>query len=450
MLCICVATLCVSCTKWLDKKANLSDVTPSALKDYQALLEASAMIENWPSQGTVGSDDYYLNYSTWLSLVQASDRNAYVWASDIYEGENIPGDWRYSFQKVAYCNIVLEGLGKIQKTAQNEVEWNTIKGSALFFRAYAFYSVAQIFAKPYDISTAVSLPGIPLRLNSDVNEPSHRASVQETYDRIVKDLKEAESLLSVTAAYKHRPSKTATQALLARVYLSMQDYTNTLFYVDKAFASYNTLLDFNTVNSSVSFPFPTYQNNHPEVIFYCEMLGSSPTNINNAIIDSSLYKSYDNNDLRKSLYFRSNGSGGFLFRGSYLGRSTKFSGIAVNELYLIRSEVNSRMGNTSQAMNDLNALLQKRWKAGFFVPITVATPAEALQVIIQERRKELVFTGTLRWEDLRRLNKDLLFAKTLIRELNGQIYILPPNDNRYVYPIPEEEISKYGMVQNPR
>jgi len=73
-----------------------------------------------------------------------------------------------------------------------------------------------------------------------------------------------------------------------------------------------------------------------------------------------------------------------------------------------------------------------------------------LKIILDEKRKELPFTGNSRWEELRRLNKEQAFAKTLTRFVNNQTYTLAPNDNRYVWPIPDQEIRLTGMAQNPR
>jgi hypothetical protein len=101
-------------------------------------------------------------------------------------------------------------------------------------------------------------------------------------------------------------------------------------------------------------------------------------------------------------------------------------------------------------MNDLNILLLNRWKAGSFEPFTASTIEEALDKILAERRKELPFNANLRWQDLRRLNKDPNRAITLKRELDGRTYILPPNDNRYVFPIPPDEIKLSGIEQNDR
>jgi hypothetical protein len=100
-------------------------------------------------------------------------------------------------------------------------------------------------------------------------------------------------------------------------------------------------------------------------------------------------------------------------------------------------------------MNNLNALLVKRWKTGTFIPLTASNTDDALNKILLERRKELCFRG-IRWSDLKRLNKDLKYSKTLVRVLNGQTYTLLPNDPKYVLPIPDNEIRVSGIEQNLR
>ena len=114
--------LFTSCSKWLDEKSNLSDVTPSNLKDYQALLDNSlVMTESFASLGQVGSDNYYITYDRWQALNTKTQQNAYIWNNDIYEGES-GGDWPDLYKKVVYSNIVLEGLEKITKTSSNTAE----------------------------------------------------------------------------------------------------------------------------------------------------------------------------------------------------------------------------------------------------------------------------------------------------------------------------------------
>jgi hypothetical protein len=124
-------------------------------------------------------------------------------------------------------------------------------------------------------------------------------------------------------------------------------------------------------------------------------------------------------------------------------------------MYLIRAECLARGGDKTAAMNDLNTLLRARWAkdpitgASLYVDQTAIDADNALRIILNERRKELVLRAT-RWIDLRRLNQDPRFAITLTRNIAGQIYTLPPNDKKYVYPIPDNEIRLSGLQQNPR
>jgi hypothetical protein len=101
-------------------------------------------------------------------------------------------------------------------------------------------------------------------------------------------------------------------------------------------------------------------------------------------------------------------------------------------------------------MQDLNTLLQKRFRSTGWTPLTAANSADALDKVLAERRKELPFTVNIRWTDLRRLNMDPVFAKTLIRRISGQTYTLLPGSPRYVFPIPDPEIRISGIEQNPR
>jgi hypothetical protein len=167
-----------------------------------------------------------------------------------------------------------------------------------------------------------------------------------------------------------------------------------------------------------------------------------------AKIDSNLYQSYSPNDLRKTLFFSNNNNGTFGFRGSYSGATGLVPGIIVDELYLIRSECNARLNNVGAAMQDLNTLLITRWKTGTFVPFAATTSAAALSIILTERRKELLYRS-LRWSDIKRLNREGA-GITLRRVLNGTVYELLPNSNHYALPLPDKLIQQTGIVQNPR
>lgn len=453
LLFLTICFLAASCKKqneWLDVKSNKADVVPASLQDFQALLDNDrVMNESYPVLGLISSDNYYVTYANWQSRATAQERNTYLWLPDIYEGES-GFDWLYAYQQVNQANTVLDGLKDFKSSASQQSSYNTIMSSALFYRSMAFYNLLQEFAPPYSAVSATTDPGIPLKLTSDVNEKPARASVQATIDRIVSDLSAAEPLLPTIPLYKTRPSKSAVYALLAKLYLYMGDYIQAEANAAKSLSIYGTLIDFNTINSAVTFPFPNFTSGHPEILFYSKAGSFGILSNSRMLVDNSLYLLYTQNDLRRTLFFQSKPTG-IGFRGYYTGRNSSiFSGIATNELYMIRAECLARQGKLTDALTALNGLLQKRWKTGTFQPVTAASADEALEKILIERRKELPFTGILRWEDLRRLNKVPGFEKILTRNLNGQGYTLPANDKRYTFPIPDDEIRLNGIQQNPR
>jgi hypothetical protein len=445
----------MSCEKqdnFLDVKRLNSDVTPSTLQDFQAVLDNVTVFNSiYPSIGLLCTDNASLSDPT-LNTASAVERNSYIWAKDIYEGQ-ASSEWSNGYQMVEYANIVLDGLKKINVTSANQMQFNEIKGSALFYRSLAFYGLAELFTQPYDSSTSNTDLGIPLRLSSDINIPSARATLQQTFNQIISDLQTAENLLPQSPAFTTRPGQVSCNALLSKVFLCIQDYTNAGKYANLALTLNNTLLDYNSglVNKTSTYHFPTFQTGNPEIIFWAYPQGYATLRANGpGIVDTLLYRSYLSNDLRKTLYFKTTGPATISFVGSYLGTLNRFAGLANNEVYLIRAECYARAGNTSAAMADLNTLLVKRYAAGTFIPYNAVSSADALTQILSERRKELPFTGLVRWEDLRRLNKDPQFALTINHSYNGTMFTLQANDKRYAFPIPDLEIQKYGLQQNSR
>lgn len=450
---VAIGLFATSCQKqFLEKKPTSGLVIPTTLEDFHQLLDNyNTLNATMPILGEASSDDYYLlNKAAWESLPTFL-RNAYIWKPDLYEGTEDTPDWSNGYTQVFWANVVLEGLDNIEVTNVNAQEWNRIKGRALFVRAYAFFNLAQLFAPVYDANTASTDLGIPVRLTAAVDEPSVRASVQETYDRIVADLTEAVGLLpsSLETPYRNRANKPAAMALLSRVYLNMRDYTEALVWSNACLETYDVLIDYNTLNPTVTTPFTRF---NEETLYQASFINYSLfqryTSNPNTIIDAGLYDSYQDSDLRKQIYFTIQ-NGLPLRKASYAAVAYPFGGIAIDEVYVTKAECLARAGATEDAMDVLNLLWAKRSdNAQPFVPLSAKSPEEALEVVLLERRKELAFRG-LRWQDLRRLNKEGANI-TLTRTVNGQQYTLAPNSPLYVLPIPPDEIRLSGLPQNER
>lgn len=423
-------------------KPDKSLVVPNSIKDVQALLDANQNISIYSmGLGEASADNYYMTDNGWASLYSEGSRSVYIWGSEIVYDE-FPNVWSNLYRVVYYANLAIDCLDGIPKTDKNKVPWNDLMGAALFFRSEAFLRVAFAWAKAYDSTTASKDLGIPLRLSIDFNERSTRATLQQTYDQIINDLLKAVPLLPVKSQHVMRPSKPAAYALLARVFLSIRNYEKAALYADSSLKLYNTLIDFNNLDVSARYPIERF---NQETIFYLSG-GVENLSIAYAKVDSVLYSSYADNDLRKEVFFRSNGDGSYAFKGSYDGSTRLFTGLATDEVYFIRSEANARLGNISFAINDLNTLLSKRWKMGTFLPFDISNKDSAVNLILLERRKELLMRD-LRWMDIKRLNKEGGNI-VLKRILNGSQYVLTPNDNKYALPIPDQVILRTNMKQN--
>lgn len=438
----------VGCKKeWLEEKPDKSLLVPSNLDDLRGLLNNfNYMNLQYPSLGEIASGEFYVTDAVVQNAISTNfiRRDAYKWSKTV--PHVVVTDWNNSYQKILIDNIVLESLNKIIPHDEAEVTaWNTIKGQALFNRARVFFELAQLYAPPYSPLTADHDLGIVLKLVSDITAKSERSSLKATYEQILKDLIAAMALLPGRPQYLSQGSASAAAALMARVYLSMSDYENAYLAADNSLKLYDKLLDYNDVSATANF-IGLY---NKEVLSHTNS-GGLFASLSAILIEPSFYDLYDQNDLRKTRFYRKNANGTITFKGNYDSRNdAAFNGIATDEIYLTRAECHARAGRTSDALKDLNALLIKRWNKNVVYPIiTAASANEALRIILSERRKELILRGT-RWTDLRRLNKDPNFAITLKRMIASVEYTLEPNSPKYTFPIPDDIIEQTGLKQNP-
>lgn len=437
----------LSCKKYLEAKPDSSITTPETLEDLQALLDrADYMNQRSLSFDEASSDDYFLLPSTY-NQAGSKGQTAYTWQ---FYSDEWAYDWSNAYLVVYHSNVCLETLKGIERTQLNHKDWDSVKGSALFYRAHSFLKLAWTFAKAYDNVNAGTDYGIVLRLGTDFNVPSDRASVKDTYRQIIQDLEMAIPLLPEVPQHVMRPSKAAVYGLLARTYLSMRQYDLAYQYSDLCLKIKSELIDYNSIDLAAPSPF---QNFNAEVIFHADIRAYSyPVNPMLARVDTLLYRSYDDNDLRKKCFFTTSNNYQ-QFKGSYVS-ATPFSkplfmGIATDEMLLVRAECEARTGDYNMAMADLNTLMKKRWDNKVVYKDIIANNAEeALNLILSERRRELLFRG-LRWIDIKRLNKEGANI-SLKRIIGGKEYNLEPNDNRFALPIPADIVELTGIPQNDR
>jgi starch-binding outer membrane protein, SusD/RagB family len=343
--------------------------------------------------------------------------------------ENVRDLWGGAYVGINRANNVLAAVPTA--TGMTEAQRSLARGEALFIRALHYSRLLQWFG------------GVPLILEPSrgVGEAAlvSRSSSQDVYSRIIADLEEAAPLLP-TGRVAGRATRGAANALLARIYLEVGNYAQAR---DKA----TTVISSGTYSLVPNFGTLYSQKNSPESIFELQFtpntgnslafwffpaalggrLGMSPT--------AELYNAYGAGDTRRDVSIRMSGT------TRYIGKYTRIAlgddniiELRLAEMYLIRAEANARLNAPAATVRaDLNIL---RTRAGA-APLgeAVATQAQLLQAVLNERRLELAFEGH-RFFDLRRFG---VAAQQL-----------GISADRLLFPIPQAEIDvNKNLDQNP-
>lgn len=446
---VCLGLLS-SCEKFLDAKPSMSIAAVETIKDMQLLLDDISEVNQGVSGFIeMGSDDYYVEDNT-LNGRPVFEQDVYFWRDPSFLASDLTLQWVKSYKPIMVANVVLESLDRLSSDV-SEAEKMAIRGQALFIRGFAYFLIAQIYVPPYHAGEKESPYGLLVRRSSDINSATERITLGQSYDLILEDLKQSASYLPALPDFKTRASQWAAYSVLARVYLSMSDYDNALHYAEKALAINNELMNFNTLNPNASLPIEMM---NKETIYYAMCTSALLLAQSRANISPELLEMYQPGDLRRNIFYYTKTNGTIGFKGGYTGNATPvFVGPTVDELYLIRSECLIRKDKVAEGLQVLNNLLRKRWDPNLFTPIATSEKQKALDYVLDERRKELVFRG-LRWSDLRRLNQDPLYKRTIKRTavINGeQVTVeLVPESKHYTYQIPAEVLEINGLPQNPR
>ncbi|CPA24249.1 SusD family [Mycobacterium tuberculosis] len=107
-----------------------------------------------------------------------------------------------------------------------------------------------------------------------------------------------------------------------------------------------------------------------------------------------------------------------------------------------------RRGDLPGAEVLYNRLRKHRYSLGTYASTTFLEASSALELVLLERRKELVWRG-IRWDDIKRLNGRGA-GIVLRRTMDGKVHTLEPTSGRYVFNIPQDEINRSGIAQNER
>lgn len=489
-----------SCGNFLEESSQ-DEVRPSSASDLQQLLlgEGYMLTSTATPYLPLLTDDVKNNYT------ESSNQQGYVkngqapftWDQNMFElmeqnDVSYSDSWALYYQYIKGCNVVLDYVDKLKGT---DAEKGNVKGQALGLRAYYYFMLCNLFAKPYnyqgiDLNTE---PGVPLVLESAVkDEFPKRSSLKACYEQIEKDLLEAEPLMEAYGSSNVKDKVTAqfVHHLLARLYLYEERWDDCISETSKVLEKQPGLLhiaDYKETSSGF-YQMHVYHSDSPELIWCYSSNGDNNAfegTVNGSdtpafLVSDSLVKLYDydpnakagsRGDDRARFFYYWYNVGDPVFdpvtftmkvkTAMYWGRHSYNAGDASKgfrtaEDYLNRAEsyihryINT--GNDADrraALADLNTLRKSRWD-GTYTDVDITDKDKLLQFYKDERRREMAFDDS-RWFDLRRYGEPSISHVFTITKNQPVTYTLREHDPRYTLPIPQKALDRnQNLVQNPR
>lgn len=441
---LCFAGCFISCDSFLDLQPK-GIVIPRYYEDYEKLINYAQLLKASDSYPNFMTDDVYLPDDGDINFndLEVPHRNLYTFQAEIFGDAETDGLWQYSYNHIYYYNTIIDGIMEVEDVTLEKKR--SLRAEALLGRAFEYLTLVNAYANHYDKNTAAVDPGVPLMLDKEINKSNlERATVQQVYDQILIDLDTAALYLPDKQKTAYRASKSVGLGMLARMYLYMGEYDQALKYAKLSLAENSSLLDLK--NYSVVDPDKSigridvpYGADNPENI-YIRLAPYTFGFSASAFGSDELVALYDHdNDMRFKLFFTNYAWG--VNYDNYLWLPYIYANMAMSvpEIILIAAECEARVGSKDQAMLYLDQLLEYRIVG--YQPQTVATNQEALDKVLTERRKEMCMLGCTRVIDLKRLNREARYAKTITHVANGQTYTLEPNSPRYIFPIPPKVLS---------
>lgn len=310
--------------------------------------------------------------------------------------------WANYYKVIYACNAAIEGLqnnNSIDLTVKNQYI-----GEAKFNRAWCYFYLVNLFGD------------VPLITSSDVqlSATAPRSATSAVYKQIVLDLTDAQSNMQADYTFngmgKARANKWAAAALLARVYLYLNDYVNAEKTATDVIGS--------GLYSLLPAPNGLYLKDNNEAILQWanntgesnELAKNAPLNPPTYVVSTWLLNAFETGDLRRTTWIGSKIVNGqtvsypFKFTDATTTTNERYTVLRLAEQYLIRAEARVFQNNFSGAIADVNLIRSKH--GGLIIGLPIPnTQSACIDLILKERQVDLFTEGMHRWFDLKRLKR---------------------------------------------
>lgn len=481
-----IAALAILAISFSSCKKGFLEVVPKGVaiatktSDYERLLNDLNLNVIGRASQIVMSDElagYAPLYTPGSGIALVSDQKAFEYQDDIYlPTENSSELSQLERQLYTYNKVINEVMDSKEG---NNTQKKALRAEALAGRAWVHFMLVNYYGKPYNSANSGTDPGIPLVTVADVTQTTFtRSTVQAAYDLIISDLNEAIPDLSAQVISRHRMSKAAGEAILGKVYVYMQQFDKALPLFTAAISNLSGagiqvgLYDFNGAFGTGGAFFPANPFTGPnrtnlavdrEVLFL-KLFSNLYSYIFSGIpVSKQTAELYTAADLRLNFFTTSPfPPTGVVYPNKMMRCYGRYNNMGINvpDIYLLKAECESRLGDLTNAMNDLvtfrKTRMQKDVTGAADVPSNIASDKIALtKYILEERIREFATTGE-RWWDMRRLSVDDTYKSTVgmvhhMYDASGNITkSYPLKSERFTFRFPQYIMNANpGLQQNP-
>jgi len=299
--------------------------------------------------------------------------------------------WTYNYNVIFRANKVLQSL----EAVSSESLQAQFSGEARFLRALANFNLVRAYG------------GVPIVdkviIQSD-KDYFVRASVNEVYSFIVSDLEEAISQLPErSAVVEGRATKGAAQSLLAKVQLTLGDYTSAESLLESVMSSGNYALEeqysdvfYNERNSEIIFAVQYLNDNFNESQdFTFEMTAGGQASGLNYITGDFAGVVTPEDTARSSVLFRQDNKNevGKFITTSNDARLAGNDWIVLRyaDVLLMHAEAIMAGAESTNSLDAISSYNKVRERAGLSLLLTDGSATLSQQMLLDERRVELAF-----------------------------------------------------------
>jgi len=438
-----------SCENYLDDIPKGSK-TPTTLADFEAFLRdeyTNQRVDVLPALHVL--NDQFVNAAT-LSSNRLYNAN-YMWDENANRIELKPSDegtYYGGYQGISTFNLIIENA--LTTTKATEQEQRVVWAQAKLLRAMNYFNLVNFYADTYVASTASTKLSVPLITSANINAPSKQVTIQELYDFILNDIKDALPYLPKVSQTALHPNLGAGYAFNARVNLQMNNYAEALKNADLALAENNKLYDwigyYNANKAVIDVPNSYTTTPSPMGFNYVENYtfrhGSSSNLGAEFDIPVERAQRFETGDARFISRWKIRTVGAETSYRRTLTGAFNFGGITTVEVYLIKAECLARDNKISEALGVLNTVRKTRILPASYQDISTTDKTTALNAIYRTKNNELIMT-LIPYADARRLNAEGIYKVSFTKVAGGKTYTLSSDSHLWTSPFPQ------GAINNP-